>query len=207
MPSQTLTVAADNADGYESGGSWNVSGAGGFDYVQDAGVGYNAAAFSFVLTDQIPAGALVNSAYFRARTSTDVVGTITVNVQVENSDPATNTIPSGSHLPSTMTPVAAHSAGSITYVINTFYFGSADTNPVNIGSSIQTLVDSFGVLNIGDRINIFVEGTAGAGYTSFVDFTVGTNRAQLTIDWLPPGDVLSDVGSTFPHEVEDDGNS
>lgn len=188
MPSQTLSLVDDNADGFENQFGWGPTGA---ILIVDGAAGPTddrQSALSFVLTATIPAAAIFTKAYLRLNTDPGAGDTVTINIQVEDADPASNTVPSNGHLPSDMVPVGSgHSAGSIAYVANAWYFGEADIAPVNLATSFQTLIALYGELTAGHRVNVFLEGTT-TGSALFDDFS-SANPGTLYLEWTTGGQV------------------
>lgn len=183
MPTQTITITATNDDGQESGGAWTASPA--TIYV-DSGVTevYGA---SFPITTTIPSGSTIVRAYFRVNSGTDVATSSTVNLQTQSIDPAAAAQWATGNLPSNATALRARNVGPVTWATNTWYFGEGEAQAQNIAADLQDLVDSYGGIASGERVNIFIEEVSGAGFVSFDDSSEGANDPQLFIEWTEPG--------------------
>jgi len=82
-------------------------------------------------------------------------------------------------------------------------FGASDGFPLNIAASIQSLLDTYGTIEIGDRINTAFN--CSAGYTQTKDFSDGNpsvRYAQLIINWTPgSGGTVALIGSPITSGV------
>lgn len=185
MANQTLTIVDTLDDGYQNTGSNFDSGT---CYIAEAA---NPGGVSFVLTSEIPAGSTVSKTYIKLYCGTPRSGTgVTADFKFENADPATNTRWSNSHLPIGATYLTTIS--SISFNMGSasgFHFHEADTGGLatNLSAAVQSLVNTYGTLAVGDRINICLETAAGA-YLNIEDYgAAGTNHAELYIEWTPGG--------------------
>ncbi len=174
--SQTLTIVDTLDDGYQDGSSFNT----GLVYFGNT----NPGGFSFLATAQITAGSTINSVYIRGFRVADDSGNSAAIIAVENAAPATNTRFSASHLPDAATVFTANNSSAVNWIDyrNQYVFGSGDSLPVNIGSQIQSLLDTYGTINVGHRINVRITATA-ASYANMQDSEDGTSDPQLIIDW------------------------
>lgn len=202
--SRTLTIANNNDDGEQDPfNNWTATNS---TIYAGANPLINYIGLSFVLQDNIAATCEFTAAYPRLY-STDTDGSLAVNVGVENANPATNTIWSGTHLPSgalivgTGTNIAATSYGN-----GNWYFGEGDTNAVNLAAALNTLLAATGPWSSGGRINIRFVGTSGSGYAGFQDSSGGSNDPQLALEWTcdseepQPPEITSVTPATFADE-------
>lgn len=196
MPNQTIVVADTANDGTESGG-WFTTGFANINYV--GGTDY--IGFSFVLTTSIPAGSTILPSYLRCPGGSDVSGSSTVEIGFEDVDPGTNTVWSGTHLPAGATVVtAAQQVGPVTWAADTAYFGLGDAQATNLAAQIQELVDTFGGIASGERVNIRLRHVSGTGYLGVDDLSAPDEAfaVQLFIDWSETAPIVDSVTpSTF----------
>jgi hypothetical protein len=182
MPTYTITNTNEDGNRGSSEG-WLVSGFSNKIFVSDANY---CGGWSFPIADQIPAGSTITSAYFRVSNDGGQDDTSnTVSVCVEDTDPATQAIFSSGNLPSLTTTgsIGFVTVGPVTWAMG-YCFGSADLAPANLTTAVQALLDTYGTIEIGNRINITVVYSAGAGFPAFFDFDdAGTDEAQLIIEW------------------------
>ena len=201
MPNQTITLTTDADDGEYDGGGWFVSGFSNLIFVATP----ERSGWSFALTTSIPAGAAIVAAYFRvANNGAADSGANTLTLNVENVDPATNTIWSGTHIPpdADTGSIETYNLSEITWA-DGFYFGQSDTNPLDITQAIQDLVDTYGGIASGERVNIWLRETAGTGFPAFEDTSHASGRdPQLFIDWTdepaePAAETLHQVSTNL----------
>lgn len=188
MPTQTLNITANGNDVFwYSASTVDVSGLGGRIYISSFP---EAAGFSFIATTQIPAGSTIDSAYLSISTAgTENTGTQTVAIAVEDADPTTNTVfVNPGHTPQAAAFYTAASSGSIAMANSSTRFGNGQTGATNIAAAIQALLDEYGTIAIGERINLTARNTAGSGVLAMVDYSVSsTSAASLAITWTEGG--------------------
>jgi hypothetical protein len=179
MATQTLTITNDTNDGYGAG-SWDSSAPNYLSVNEKCG-------WSFSVTSQITSGSTITKAYLRCNTNAVFTGTLTSTIAAENADPATNTVWSGSHLAdgATMLTGATTASWNCVDFQNVWMFGEADNRPADITADIQSLVNSFGAIEIGHIINIRHAATGAGGAYSEIESGGGTNQPELYIEWTP----------------------
>ena len=189
MPSQTITLSSDTNDGYGAG-SWDSSAPNYLAANEDTG-------WSFAVTTQIPAGATISKAYLRINTNTTYSGSLISTLQVENADPATNTIWSGSHVAqgATCYTGATSASWNCTDYQNAWMFGESDSLPLNLSADVQSLVDNFGAIEVGHIINVRHSST-GSGPFIEIESAGETNSPALYIEWTAASGVSLEGGAT-----------
>lgn len=203
MPTVTITIAAAADDGEDHGtldvpDTWATTGLGSnFAYVfQDAigaGADYEWWNGSFLLGtgENIPAGATINSAFLSGQSGNDNSGTRAMEILVEDADPATNTAWSDSHLSNGATLYSAVAVGNASWGNNIDVLGSGETNETDIAAAIQSLVNDYGAIDVGDRINILFRPTQVGGDGDYVSMGLfergGANIAELEITFNEGG--------------------
>ena len=143
----------------------------------------------------------INGMYLRAYcTEAWGGGDPIIKLVVEDSDYAFAALWGNSHFPSAATWIRANSTFEIAHSASTWYYGAADTNPINIGADLQDLITEYGAIASGDRINIalgpnsYVEDN-DVGYEAYDN--AGTNEAELTITYTPAAGGASIPGNPF----------
>lgn len=183
MANQTITLTDDADDGYT-----NTAGT-VFDNTAPNYVDSNpGSGWSFPVVTQIPAGSTIDKCYMRVNTNTTGSGSMTSTLKIENADPATNTaFATTTHMPAAGTFfTGATSAGwnQVDYN-NVWIFGEADSLPLNLTADMQALLDAFGTIEVGERINIR-HTSPGSSLYKEIESAGGTNQPQLYIEWTPP---------------------
>jgi hypothetical protein len=181
MANQTLTIT-DTADDVLYNGTFYTQ------YLQWGDGNWGGA--SFVTTAQIPAGSTIDVAYFRCYLTGTNTGRGTATLGVEQANPGTNTrFSSGTHPVHTATTYTGVTSvyGYWIDVDNAYAFGPSDGLPLSLASQIQSLLDEFGTINVGGRINIKITGSNpdASNYCRAEDYSDGANHAQLYIEWTP----------------------
>lgn len=177
-------IQADADDGYNSDGTWNLSDASVALYV--SGSSYNENGGLSWELPAIPANATIQKMYIRLRSNDSQDGTLSFTIQTEDVDPASQTIWSQAHLPSSSnTFINSQTTQSEAFASNTWYFGESDTHPINLNDDLQDLITKYGAINLGDRINIaIIQRSEEVVYTGFYDSANEEFMAQLTIVWI-----------------------
>jgi len=85
---------------------------------------------------------------------------------------------------------------SLVYLISTWYFGSADTNPIDIGSDIDALLP----LASSEYINVALLNGTGSDVAFEGQSNAGTHEAELTIEYTAAaaGPPVGGMFLTFP---------
>src|SRR5687767_1400545 len=152
MVDQTLPIADNLDDGYDTTSSWNASGFGGAGIIF-CGTGEGGGA-SFVLTAAIPSGSTAIAMRFRIRNrGADDSGSSTMRLETESANPTGLARFSGTKLPSSVTTLRSRNIGPVTWA-DGYYFGASDTLPQNLVADLQDLINTYAGLEVGDRINI-----------------------------------------------------
>jgi len=199
-PTWGYTGVQANADDGEltdvTGSQWEINGSfDNRDYVWDGSGGDNGSvAFSWQVP-AIPASSRAIAMYVRVY-SIDSSGDTEFNFRVQDVDPASAVIWSGSNLPGTGASwVWQGSALNNSHSASTWYYGESDTYPTDLGGAIDNLHSSYGDIELNDRINIalYPNIDSGGDYFSIQDFNEGSNEAELYIEWTEV--VVSTIGT------------
>lgn len=181
-------LTTNDDDGCDSDGSWEVSGQGGINYCSEQGDYDEFVGLSWELP-AIAAGSTISEMYMRIyATNGDQSGTVTMVIRTEDSDPASAVIWASGHLPSNAswinTDMSFFDIASNSTYWGKYLFGEGDTLPKNLNGDLQDLVDTYGAISSGDRINIaLVPNATGSDYKGFDDSSNGSNDPQLSIEW------------------------
>ena len=195
MASQNLSITVDANDGAEVvGDAWYQQG-------QDDDTDYvgtydsndvEHAGWSFILTTEIPAGSTISKCYFSAYClDISYAGDPEVALRIQDADPATVSVWSGSNLPSNASWVNDNAVAALQFAEDEWFFGEGDTHATNQTTDMQALVDDYGTLEVGDIINIclFSEEATG-GEDNEVGFedkdNAGGDEGSLIIEWTEP---------------------
>jgi hypothetical protein len=197
MTTQTSTQTDGTRVGYDDG-SWH-GGNGNFFLSQGASIGVATSnAISFDIGVDVPAGSTVTAAYFRPYLTNTGTAVAKMRVACEAANPTGNTTWGSGHRPvgasfgSVLT--AASDWGGIPPAYN---YGPSDTQSLDIHTLIQTLVNTYSGLQVGDIVNLGLQHD-GTGFIQLGDpnSAGSTQSPQLIITWTPPaGGVIAPIGS------------
>lgn len=189
MPSVTLSLLTTDDNGSDNAGVWTSEAC---NVTTTRTIG-----FSFVSTLAIPAGATISAAYLRLYCDHDDSGGMTLDIKIEDADPATNTRWQTGHLPSGGTFYTPTSTGSFNSSTGQLYFGEGNNAATNIAAQLQALLNEYGKIEVGQRINIALAYTAGSGEVGFEALgDAGSNDATFSISWVAPTYVERTEGAT-----------
>lgn len=194
MPSQTLSITADAEDGWENNFGYHET-AGQLVVEANSGAGtQDWSGLSFFPTTAIPAGSTITKAYLSLYGNAASSGSIAVRINVESANPP-HTAWSDTKLPSSGVRIGSgHTAPATVYAAGR-YFGESDTNPLNLASSFQSLVDSYAPLAINERINIFLDTADTTAVYAVFDDSTDANTPSLYLEWTEGAAALRRKGS------------